>query len=65
MNKASRHYAALLSTLTRTVGRDAARNELRWMNDALTAPRRTGLPALPSLADMVRRRADGEPVSTM
>jgi release factor glutamine methyltransferase len=52
----------LLASLIRTLGRSSAQREFRWMRDALATPRARTLPSLPPLAQMVARRAMGEPL---
>jgi release factor glutamine methyltransferase len=51
----------LLSSLARTLGRSSAQRELRWMREALVAPRRPATP-MPTLEQMVERRIAGEPL---
>jgi release factor glutamine methyltransferase len=50
----------LLSSLTRTLGRSSAQRELRWMREALVAPRPST--PMPTLEQMVERRIAGEPL---
>ncbi|TFY73655.1 hypothetical protein EWM64_g10357, partial [Hericium alpestre] len=60
---ASSHaMARLRQTLSAAIGHESAKQELKWMQQALSSPPPGPARAMPDLASMVARRAHGEPL---
>lgn len=53
---------AMFRKLEHAIGRRAALQELKWFASANRSPRSSRLPPLPSVSEMIERRAAGEPL---
>lgn len=58
----SAHIAQLVTTLGGLIGRDNARQELKWLNQAIQSAKVTRMRPFPSLPTMLSRRVRGEPL---
>jgi hypothetical protein len=55
-------FEQLISTLASHIGRDNARQELKWMIQAIHSANRTRSTPFPGLLAMLSRRVRGEPI---
>ncbi|KAI9511157.1 S-adenosyl-L-methionine-dependent methyltransferase, partial [Russula earlei] len=58
----SQHIAQLVATLSRSIGRDNARLELKWLMQAIHFSKSTRTRPFPTLSTMLSRRVGGEPI---